>query len=78
MFGITNRYAAAFLAAAAPVSTFPLPEPGEVSFYLLAGDAVHQAKGQETALAAQRDPFSALFNNLHAVMTELRQVEENR
>jgi hypothetical protein len=74
MFAITNRYAPDFLAACTAVSGFPLPGAGEVFFYLLA-DRVYQAKCREDVLAAQQDPFSALFNNMHAVMTELRQVE---
>jgi hypothetical protein len=78
MFEITNRYGPEFLAACQRVSAFALPKTGEVYFYLLAADGVHQAKCREDALAAQRDPFSAMFNNLHAVMAELRQVEKNR
>ena len=78
MFAITNRYAADFLAACKPVATFALPANGDVFFYLLANDAVHQAKCREDALAAQNDPFSALFNNCHAVMSEVRQAEEKR
>jgi hypothetical protein len=78
MLQITNRYAPDFLAACKQVSTFPLPETGEVFFYLLAGDAVHLAKCREDALAAQRDPFSALFNNCQAVLTEVRRAEEDR
>ena len=78
MFSITNRYAPDFLAACKPVSTFALPGTGDVFFYLLANGAVHQAKCREDALAAQSDPFSALFNNCHAVLSEVRKAEENR
>jgi len=78
MFSITNRYAQDFIAACTPVSTYALPEAGEVFFYLLANDAVHRATCKEDALAAQRDPFSALFNNCHAVLSEVRRIEENR
>ena len=78
MLSITNRYAPDFMAACTPVVTFALPGTGDVFFYLLANDAVHLAKCREDALAAQRDPFSALFNNCHAVMTEVRTIEENR
>ena len=78
MLQITNRYAPDFLAACRQVSTFPLPRTGEVFFYLLVGDAVHLAKCREDALAAQRDPFSALFNNCQAVLSEVRKAEEDR
>lgn len=78
MLQITNKYATDFLAASKQVSTFPLPGTGEVFFYLLVGDAVHLAKSREDALAAQRDPFSALFNNCQAVLSEVRKAEEDR
>lgn len=78
MLSITNTYAQDFIAACEPVSTFPLPGPGEVFFYLITSDAAYQAQCQEDALAEQRDPFSALFNNCHAVMTEVREIEETR
>lgn len=78
MLQITNRYAPDFLAVCKQVSTFPLPGAGEVFFYLLVDGAVHMATSREDALAAQRDPFSALFNNCQAVLSELRKAEEGR
>lgn len=78
MLSITNEYAHDFIAACQRVSTFALPGDGEVFFYLITGDGAYQVQCVEQTLAEQRDPFSALFNNCHAVMTELREVEENR
>jgi hypothetical protein len=78
MLAITNEYAQAFIAACQQVSNFALPGDGEVFFYLITSDAVYQAQCMEDALSEQRDPFSALFNNCHAVMTEVRQIEEKR
>jgi len=78
MLSITNRYAQEFISACTPVSTFGLPGTGDVFFYLLANGAVHRTKCREDALAAQSDPFSALFNNCHAVLSEVRKVEESR
>ena len=78
MFSITNKYATDFIAACEKVSTFPSPGEGEVFFYLVSRDGVYQARCREDALAEQRDPFSALFNNCHAVMAEVRQIEEKR
>lgn len=78
MLSITNKYAQDFIAACEPVSTFPLPRQGEVFFYLITSDGAYQARCMEDALAEQRDPFSALFNNCHAVMTEVREIEETR
>jgi hypothetical protein len=78
LLSITNEYAQDYIAACQPVSTFPLPAEGEVFFYLLTSNGVYQAKCREDALAEQRDPFSALFNNCHTVMSELRETEQNR
>lgn len=78
MLSITNQYAQDFLAAGSPVSAFPLPASAEVFFYLITSDGVYQAKCMEDALAEQRDPFSALFNNCHTVMAEVRELEQNR
>ena len=78
MLSITNKYAPDFLGACQPVSSFALPGEGEVFFYLVTSDGVHQARCLEKTLVAQRDPFSALFNNCHAVMGEVRMIEEKR
>ena len=78
MLSLTNKYAQDFIAACQPVSTFALPGVGEVFFYLLTGDGVYQARCLEDALAKQRDAFSALFNNCHAVMSEVREIEQKR
>jgi hypothetical protein len=78
MLSITNKYAPDFIAACEAVSTFALPGKGEVFFYLITSDGAYQARCIEKVLAEQRDPFSALFNNCHAVMTEVRKIEENR
>lgn len=78
MLSLTNKYAKDFLAACERLSTFPLPDTGEVFFYLITADGVYRARGREDALVAQRDPFSALFNNCQAVLSELRKAEENR
>jgi hypothetical protein len=78
MLSITNEYAPDFIAAGERVSTFPLPGNGEVFFYLVTAIGVYQARCREDALAGQRDPFSALYNNCHAVMTEVREIEQNR
>ena len=76
MFSITNRYAQDFISACQPVTTYPFPRKGQVFFYLVTDDAVYQGKGPEQALAAQQHPFSALFNNCHAVMSEVRALKE--
>jgi hypothetical protein len=78
MLSITNQYGQDFIAACEPVLSFPLPGEGDVFFYLVASDAVYQARCREDALAEQRDPFSSLFNNCHAVMSEVREVEEKQ
>ena len=77
MMSLTNKYARDFIAACTKVSTFPFPGEGEVFFYLVTRAGVYQARCREEALVQQRDPFSALFNNCHAVMTEVRHAAEN-
>lgn len=78
LLSLTNKYAHDFLAACKRVSNFAFPAEGEVFFYLVTGKGVYQARCRKDALAEQRDPFSALFNNCHAVMSEVREIEENR
>ena len=78
MMSLTNKYAQDFIAACTRVSTFPFPGEGEVFFYLVTGEGVYQARCREDALEEQRDPFSALFNNCHAVMAEVRKIDESR
>jgi hypothetical protein len=78
MLSITNRYAPDFIAACQRASSFPLPNDGEVLFYLATSDGVYLARCNQDALAEQRDPFSALFNNCHAVMSELRELQQDR
>jgi hypothetical protein len=78
LFSLTNEYAHDFIAACTPVSTFALPGKGDVFFSLITSDGAYQARCREATLAAQRDPFSALFDNCHAVMSEVRTIEENR
>jgi hypothetical protein len=55
-----------------------MPGEGEVFFYLVTSSGVYQAQCMEDALAEQRDPFSALFNNCHAVMSKVRKIAQNR
>jgi hypothetical protein len=78
MLSITNTYADDFIAACEPVSSFPLPGEGDVFFYLVTADAVYQARCQEEALAEQRHPFSALFNNCQTVLSEVREIDQGR
>lgn len=77
MLAITNEYAADFIAACESADPgFPLPGDGEVVFHLLTTEGVHDAAGLEEDLGEQRHPFSALFNNCHQVMGEMRMVDE--
>ena len=76
MLSLTNKYAQDFIGACQRVSTFAFPRKGEVFFYLVTNDGVYQGRGPEQALAAQQHPFSALFNNCHAVMAEVREIAD--
>ena len=78
MLSLTNKYAQDFIAACQLVSTFAFPREGEVFFYLVTNEGVYQGRGPKQALAAQQHPFSSLFNNCHAVMSEVRAIEDKR
>ncbi len=76
MLSWTNQYAREFIEACTAVAEYPLPESGDVFFYLLTTDGVHLAKCTEAALVADQDPFSNLFRSCHMVLTVMRETTE--
>ncbi|MGH7468573.1 MAG: hypothetical protein ACRENP_11485 [Longimicrobiales bacterium] len=73
---LTNQCADDFIAACVATSTYPLPDDGQVFFYLLTAQGAYQARCAEADLEERVDPFTALFENCHAVMAEARAIEE--
>lgn len=61
-----------------PVSEFPLPSAGDVTFYVLTTNGVLQAHALEETLGGGTHPLSGLFFAGHDVITGLREVSEKR
>jgi len=59
-------------------SDYPYPNKGEVNFYLVGFNGVTSYTAKEQDLGENKDLLSPLFHASHAVITELRQVEESR
>ncbi|HUF27959.1 MAG TPA: hypothetical protein VMM18_13370 [Gemmatimonadaceae bacterium] len=78
LLSITNEYAADFIGACSPGVRPTLPPNGRVHFYLLTHSGVYSADCDEEALAAHEDPFASLFGNCHAVLAEVREIEQTR
>jgi hypothetical protein len=76
MLAITNKYATDYIRACAATTDSPLPQDGQVFFYLLTISGVYLARCQEADLKNRQDPFTNLFENCHAVLAELREATE--
>lgn len=61
-----------------PCNDFPLPEVGHTSFYVLTPTAALVAGGLDSELAECRHSFSQLFSAGHCIITQLKQMEEER
>jgi hypothetical protein len=67
-----------FVGQARPTSTFPLPQPGFISFYLLSGSGVLVAEAQANELSQRRHPLSPFFYKGQELISEIRTIEEKR
>ena len=76
LLGITNKYAAEYIAAASPGPQPELPRSGRVHFYLLTHSGIHSADCSQEDLEAHMDPFANLYTNCHVLMSEVREIEE--
>ena len=72
LVALAGRHAAGMT----PVREFPLPGPGEVTFYLLTDAGVRRGGAAERALEAGDHPLSELFFAGHEIITGLREVSE--
>ena len=59
-------------------SSFPLPQKGETTFYVLTDGGVFTANAPENELGYNRHSLSRLFHAGHAVIIELRLLDERR
>ena len=76
MLALTNKYATEYIGACTATTDSPLPHDGKVFFYLLTTNGLHLARCQETDLVDRNDPFANLFENCHAVLSELREATQ--
>jgi len=65
-----------FRAQTKPTSDFPLPEKGEVFFYLLGFDGITTYTAKEIELGENRDPLSKLFHVSHLVIAKVKESSE--
>jgi len=65
-----------FVVHAKPTSSFPLPQPGFMRFYLLSGNGVLAAEANANDLAQGGQSLSPLFYKGQELLYEIRMVEE--
>jgi hypothetical protein len=78
---VTRRYvadAAAFLPEMTPTEAFPLPELGQVRFYVMTHDGAYTAAAAEDALRRNDDPLAPLYAMAQEVITQVRLYHESR
>jgi hypothetical protein len=61
-----------------PTTTYPLPQPGEVTFYALTDNGVFTASALEADLKSGRSPFSKLSNAAQEVITQYRLMQQTK
>jgi hypothetical protein len=65
-----------FISKAQTVHKYPLPSNGNVIFYFLTFDGISAYSAAEEKLGNGDDELSDLFYAAHAVITEIREIEE--
>ena len=61
-----------------PVTIFPPPQSGEVTFYFVSFSGVRKYFGAKDDFAGERDPLAGLFFAGHNVIAALRQYEQEK
>jgi len=67
-----------FVAQASPTTSFPLPQSGITSFYLLCGTGVLVAEAKTDDLGRGHHRLSQLFHKGQELISEIRVIEEKR
>lgn len=78
---VTRRYvadAAAFLPQMTATEAFPLPEMGQVRFYVMTHDGAYTAEAAERALQQNDHALAPLYAMAQEVITQLRLHQESR
>ncbi len=70
--------AAEFQPQMQPVATYPLPEPGGVTFYVVADAGVCSSTGTAKELAAQHHPLSRLGDAMQNIVTQYRLLQPSK
>jgi hypothetical protein len=71
---IANHY----FGDAMPTVDYPYPAPGRVKFYLLTFEGVKVIDADFASICTMKDKYSSLFGEGQNVLTQLRQVTENK
>jgi hypothetical protein len=61
-----------------PTTTYPLPQRGQVAFYVRTDAGVFTATVPEDDLRSQRSPFYKLGESAQTIITEYRLIQENK
>lgn len=59
-------------------TTFPLPQDGQITFYVRTAAGVFTATASEDDLRSHRSPFSKLSDSAQAIITEYRLIQEKK
>jgi hypothetical protein len=59
-------------------TTYPLPQPGEVTFYALTDNGVFTASALEADLKSGRSPLSRLSTAAQEIITQYRLVQQTK
>ncbi len=73
-----NHLADGFFEYYKTAETHPLPNSGETIFYILTEKGTYTAKALEEDLGEEKHGLSPLFFACHALITELRLINENK
>lgn len=70
--------AAPYVVQCERVQDYPLPQPGNVRFYLLTFDGVFSTEAPEDDLGYNRHALSPLFYTAQSLISEMRMIDENK
>lgn len=72
------EFAPSFVDSFAPTAKYPLPRREQVAFYLFTFSGILTAGAAESELSALDHKFHPLFRKAHALITEIRLIDEKR
>lgn len=75
---LLTKQAAPFATNCERVTQFPLPADGVTKFYILTFDGVMSAETLEDDLGNNRHVLSPLFHGAHALISEIRKLDDSK